>query len=240
MRTVAIIQARMGSTRLAGKVLEDIDGKSMLARVVERARRVPGLAQVLVAITDRPADDRLADACAQLDAPVFRGDEEDVLDRYVGAAQQAQAEAVVRFTSDNPLLDPEVAGLVVDAFGRARPDYATNSGYPLGLHVEVISMQALQTAHAEAREPFERVHVTPFLYRNPERFRLLDVPCDLDCAHYRWTVDTPDDLEFARRVYGHFAPRDLFTWREVRALVDGDDSLAAVNRHVSQKELREG
>ena len=146
MRIVAIIQARMGSTRLPGKVLRDIGGASMLARVVSRARQSKLLDEVLVATTTEPLDEPIVSACQKLGIPVFRGNQEDVLDRYYRAAGAYQAEAVVRITSDCPLIDPEIVDRIVGSFLAERPDYASNTlirSYPRGLDAEVMSMAAL-------------------------------------------------------------------------------------------------
>jgi spore coat polysaccharide biosynthesis protein SpsF len=161
MNIVAVIQARMGSTRLPGKVLRDIGGKTMLARVVRRMQCAASLSQVVVATTTSPADKAIVAECERLGIPAFRGDEQDVLDRYYQAAQAHRADVVVRVTSDCPLIDPGVVDEVVRAFLDAEPDYASNTlerTYPRGLDTEVMTMAALARAWREAQEPYQHAH----------------------------------------------------------------------------------
>lgn len=243
MRVVSIIQARMGSTRLPGKVLMDIAGVTMLARTVSRARRATRVDEAVVATTTDPRDDAVVDECELLGVRVFRGSEEDVLDRYYMAAREHGAEAVVRVTSDCPLIDPALIDEVVGAFLDARPDYAANTierTYPRGLDTEVMSFEALERAWREAEKPHEREHVTAYIYRNPDGFRLLSVKGERDLSVCRWTVDTPADLEFVRAVYERFGTGDSFGWEDALKLVESEPALAEINRGVRQKSLEEG
>src|SRR5215469_8186363 len=168
MRVAAIIQARIGSTRLPGKVLRDLGGRTVLERVVSRTRKCTLVNEVIVATSVNPGDDVIVEACVRLRVRVFRGSEHDVLDRYFRAAEAAQAQVVVRITSDCPLIDPEVSDQAIRAFLDARADYASNvleRTYPRGLDTEVVALQALECAFREAKEPFQREHVTPFFYQ---------------------------------------------------------------------------
>jgi spore coat polysaccharide biosynthesis protein SpsF len=240
MKIVALIQARTGSTRLPGKVLQEIGGKTMLARVVERVRRAKQIDEVSVATTDRPADDAILEECKRLGVKVSRGDQDDVLDRYYRAAQLAKAEAVVRITSDCPLIDPEVIDKTVSAFLEAKPDYASNAlerTYPRGLDTEVMSFTALSRAWQEARKPHEREHVTPYIYEHPDKFKLLPVTGPGDFSSYRWTVDTEEDLEFVRAVYARFKDNPEFSGRDVLDLLEREPELQAINQNVQQKAL---
>lgn len=242
-RVVAIVQARMGSTRLPGKVLLPIAGKSMLERVVARLRRARLLEAILVATTRAPADEAVAGAARRLGVPAFRGAEDDVLDRYHEAARTLGARVIVRITADCPLIDAGIVDQVVGVFLDERPDYASNTlvrTYPTGLDTEVFSAEALHAAWREARAPYQRAHVTPFLYEHPERFRLRSVADSADRSGMRWTVDTAEDLSFVREVYSRFAGRDDFSWSEVAGLLEREPALADVNRHVRQKPLTEG
>ncbi len=238
MRIVAIIQARMGSTRLPGKVLKDLGGKTVLARVVSRVRRFRFVNEVVVATSKDPADDLIMKECQRLGTRAFRGGEQDVLDRYYGAAREAQAEVVVRITSDCPLIDPGVSDQTIQAFLDAWPDYASNvleRTYPRGLDTEVMTFAAIESAWRDAREPYQREHVTPFLYQHPERFRLLSVKGDHDYSQYRWTLDTPEDLEFLRAVYARSVNRQDLSWQDVLGMVEREPELAEINRHIAQK-----
>ena len=242
VKVVAIIQARMGSTRLPGKVLRDLEGETVLARVVNRLRRTHLIGELLVATTDRPADDVIVAECRRCSVPVCRGDEQDVLDRYYRAAQLVKAEVVVRITADCPLIDAEIADKTVAAFLEARPDYASNvliRTYPRGLDTEVTSFDALARVWREARKPYEREHVTPYIYEHPADFRLVAVTGDADHSAHRWTVDTPEDLEFVRKIYAQLRDSATFSWRDVLDLFDREPELMALNRFVVQKSLHE-
>jgi spore coat polysaccharide biosynthesis protein SpsF len=238
VKVVAIIQARMGSTRLPGKVLKDLCGETVLARVVNRTRRATLLNEVVVATSVQPADDAIVQECGRLSVACFRGDEADVLDRYYRAAEKFSADAIVRITSDCPLIDPEVSDKTIRAFLDQHPDYASNvlqRSYPRGLDTEVMTFAALQSAQREARDPYQREHVTPFLYQHPDRFRLVSVTGDRDYSHYRWTLDTREDLEFLRAVYARRAEAPDPAWQDVLRILEGEPDLAAINEHVKQK-----
>jgi spore coat polysaccharide biosynthesis protein SpsF len=240
MKIVAIIQARTGSTRLPGKVLKDLEGKTMLARVVERVRRATLINELLVATTDRPADDAVVEECRRHSVKVARGDQDDVLDRYFRAAQLAKAEIVVRITSDCPLIDPEIIDKTISAFQEARADYASNAlqrTYPRGLDTEVLSFSALSRAWQEARQRYEREHVTPYIYEHPDKFKILPVTGETDHSNHRWTVDTPEDLEFVRAVYSRLKTDTTLSWRDVLSLLDREPELQTLNQHVVQKTI---
>jgi spore coat polysaccharide biosynthesis protein SpsF len=196
-----------------------------------------------VATTVGPADDAIVEHCERVGRKVFRGSELDVLDRYYRAAQHADADVVVRITSDCPVIDPEVTDATIRAFLDQHADYASNTRvrtYPRGLDTEVMTMQALARAWRESSKPYQREHVTPYIYENPGEFKLHGIENDIDCSRHRWTVDTPEDLQLLRAIYARFGGRDDFGWREVLELVEGEPSLADINRHVAQKAVHEG
>ncbi len=243
MRVVAIIQARMGSTRLPGKVLKDLGGESVLARVVNRTRRATLLDEVVVATSVLPADDAIARECESLKVACFRGDEADVLDRYYRAAQKFAADAIVRITADCPLIDPELIDAAIRSSRDQKADYASNAlvlTYPRGLDVEVFTADALARAWSAAKEEYQREHVTPYLYENPELFKVISIAGEVDHSKYRWTLDTAEDLEMIRAVYKHFGNRDSIRWIEVLDFMEAQPKIAALNSHVHQKTLREG
>lgn len=242
MRVVAIIQARMGSTRLPGKVLEDLGGRTMLARVVRRTRRSAALDEVVVATSTSVQDDPIVAECRRLGIGCFRGSEADVLDRYFRAAEACRAGTVVRITSDCPLIDWGVIDRVVSAFQQHQPDYASNTlvrTYPRGLDTEVVALEALARAWSEAREPYQRVHVTPYLYQHPELFRPLPVTGEQDASGSRWTVDTAEDLQFVRTVYERFGGTDRFSWQDAWTLVAREPELAEINARVEHKRMED-
>jgi spore coat polysaccharide biosynthesis protein SpsF len=242
----------MGSTRLPGKVLKDLEGATMLARVVQRLSRSRLIHEVLIATTNRAADDAIVEECRRCSVQVFRGDEDDVLDRYFRAAQLARAEVVVRITSDCPLIDPGVTDKTVAAFlsptslnlqGQAMPDYASNvvvRTHPRGLDTEVMTAQALERCWRAAKQPYERTHVTPYIYEHPAEFKILSVTGEMDFSQHRWTVDTPEDLEFVRAIYARFKGHDDFREADILALLELEPELMELNRSIMQKALREG
>ena len=242
IKAVAIVQARLGSTRLPGKVLLDLAGEPMLVRDMDRLSRAETLDEVVVATTVEPADEAIVDLCQERGWPCFRGSEKDVLDRYYRAAQEYQADAVVRITSDCPLIEPQVVDQVVKAFLERQPelDYASNTApertFPRGLDTEVMRFDALERAWREDDDPAWREHVTPYIRRHPERFQTYGVLNDEDLSRMRWTVDTPEDLAFVRRIYEHFG-HDQFSWHEVLALLDRHPEWLAINRDVQQKAI---
>ena len=245
-RVVAIVQARMGSTRLPGKVLADIAGQPMLVREVERARRAATLDELVVATTVERADDAVAELCLSRGYPCYRGHPTDVLDRYYRAAQEHRADVIVRLTGDCPLIDPGVIDETVRAFLESEPPYdlvanrlAEGRTFPIGLDTEVCSFEALEAAWREAADPYEREHVLPFIYERRERFRVQLLRGGEDFGHLRWTVDAPEDLEVVRRVFEHFGRRDDFTWLDVLDLFRQDPSLALLNASVEHRGFRE-
>jgi spore coat polysaccharide biosynthesis protein SpsF len=214
----------------------------MLWHVLQRTLAAETLDEVIVATTIEPSDDAIIAFCREHGVACFRGSEEDVLDRYYQASRQFGAEVLVRITSDCPLIDAEVIDKTVRAFLTERPDYASNCvvrTYPRGLDTEVISFRALEQAWREAQRPYQRCHVTPYIYENSGKFRILSVTGDADFSTCRWTVDTPEDLEFVRAVYAHFRNQG-FRWSDVVNLLEREPELAAINRLVGQKALHEG
>jgi spore coat polysaccharide biosynthesis protein SpsF len=245
VRIVAIVQAHMGSSRLPGKVLKNIAGKTMLERVVSRTRLCNRLDEVVVATSTMPVDDAIVSACEQMQVPVCRGSDLDVLDRFMMTARAHQADVCVRITSDCPLIDPEVTGHIIDSFLSAEPavDYASNKipqSYPRGLDAEVFTIAALERAWRQATEKYERAHVTIHIYEHPDQFKLLSVVSDVDRQDWRWTVDTPEDLEFVRQVYDRLGRDGNFAWHDIVALVEKEPAFSRINQHIVQKAVHEG
>ncbi len=239
-RVLAIIQARMGSTRLPGKILEDLAGRSMLARVVNRTRRAEGLADVVIATTLNPHDDVVEQYCAAEGWHSYRGSEDDVLDRYYQAALAFGADVIVRITCDCPLIEPEIIGRATRELISSYPeaDYVSNTltrTFPRGLDVEVMTLDALERAWREDDDPAWREHVTPYIYRHPERFKIRNILSEEDFSAMRWTVDTAEDLDFVREIYRRFKD-DTFNWKQVLQLLEANPELAEINREVTQKE----
>ena len=268
-RTVAIIQARMGSKRLPDKVLLDIAGEPMLVHVVERTKQATTIDQVVIATTNERAEDPIAELCSQRGYACYRGSSFDLLDRYYQAAKLYEAEVIVRITADCPLIDPEIIDKTVNAFLGLQEnhtisisdsakdtspgsqhlypyDFAANRlpppwgrTYPIGLDTEVCAFQGLEIAWQEALEPHQREHVMPFFYENAERFHNILVDHEKDYGALRWTVDTPEDLELVRRIFAHFHPRINFSWLEVLDLFEQEPELAKINDNIQHKHYRQ-
>ncbi len=212
MTILAVVQARVSSTRLPGKVLAPILGQPMLARQIERVRLAKTLDKLAVATSDDPSDDPLAAMCITLDLACHRGSLSDVLARFYGAcAVFGPADHIVRLTGDCPLTDPAVIDAVVLHHLATGADYTANAiqpTWPDGLDVEVVKVQALQRAFDEARLPSEREHVTPYIHKQPSCFRVEHLKGTRDLSSLRWTVDEPQDLAFVREVYAALYPKN--------------------------------
>lgn len=248
MKTVAIIQARMGSSRLPGKVLRAIAGKPMLAHIVERVRAAEGIDQVVVATSDRPVDESIQTFCKANQIDCFTGDEQNVLDRFYRAATQYGAERVIRITADCPLADPALIAGLIRYFASGDYDHAgiaTGAGaifqdggrFPDGYDAECMRMSALEKAWHEATAPTDREHVTPYLWRQPDLFRLGSLKSETDYSSIRLTVDNEDDFSLIEKIYQdlyrsdrHFVLADVIDW------LDAHPDAAAMNsRHVGQE-----
>lgn len=232
MKTLAIVQARMGSSRRPGKVMAPVCGRPLIDFLLARlalARRVSG---ILVATSTLEREEPLVAHLAAGGIEVFRGSEDDVLSRFADALRVYHPDVIVRITGDCPLVDPGIVDATIDAFHAGGVDYAANIDpptYPDGLDVEVCAATALLRADAEARDPYDREHVTSYV-RNSGRFRTLNVPGREDWSSERWTVDEPEDLEVVTRVFEAFAPRIDFSWREVLDLRQAHPEIFLLNR----------
>jgi glutamate-1-semialdehyde 2,1-aminomutase len=237
-KVVAIVQARMGSTRFPSKVMQPILGVPMIEVLLERLGKAKLIDRIVLATSTGAQNDAMAEHVQGLGYRVYRGSENDVLDRYFQAALVSKADIVVRVTGDCPLIDPEVADSVVSALISANADYASNvspPSFPDGLDAEAFTFAALKKAWDEARKPFEREHVTPYL-REPGRFKTINVASADDFSAERWTVDEPADLEVIRNVFQHFQPSRSFGWKEVLKLRRTKPELFQANRHIASNE----
>jgi spore coat polysaccharide biosynthesis protein SpsF len=241
MKVVIIVQARMGSARLPGKILKTVLDRPLLEFQIERLRRVKLADQIVIATTDNGTEAPIVDLCQRLDIPCFRGSEEDVLARYHGAALATQADVVVRVTSDCPIIDPVVVDKVIQCYldNSSRYDYVSNAlvrSYPRGMDTEVFSFQALDQAFREATRQPEREHVTLFICEQPQRYRLGDVLYQNDQSRHRWTVDTPEDFDLIKRIIEELWPKTpRFTLEDALALLEKNPDWSLINAHVAQK-----
>ncbi len=239
---VAIIQARMGSSRLPGKVLQDICGKPMILREVIRARRAQSLGQVILATTTDTEDDPVAEVCRTYGIPCYRGDPLDVLDRYYQAAKLFGADTIVRLTGDCPVIDPREIDRTVFAFFERGADFTANRlpppwkrTTPIGMDTEVVSFACLERVWREADAKYAREHVMPYFYEEDGRFNVFLVEHEPDLSNYRLTVDTPEDLKLIREIYNYFDGTDEFSLGEMIALIKTRPELIAINAGVDHK-----
>ena len=233
MKTVAIIQARMGSTRLPGKVLEELGDHPVLFWVVRAARQVPGVNDVVVATSDLTADDDIATWCDTNDVPFHRGSESDVLSRVVDTARTHGADIIMRLTADCPLLDPQVCGTVLSLFKKTGADYTSNCSpatWPDGLDCEVFSAATLFEANEEADQLLEREHVTPFIHYNRDRYKIRSVSCPLPgLQDERWTLDNPNDLAFLRELVSRIPNDAPPSYLSVLGILETAPEIRAIN-----------
>ena len=245
MRTHVIIQARMGSTRLPGKVLMPLGGKPALPRLIERVSAATTVDGIVLATSGLPSDDPSAAYCTENGLPCVRGSESDVLARYLLALEAHPSEIVVRITGDCPLMDPAIIDRLVTTLREhpSAPDYHSNTiaprMIPHGLDVEIFRAEALRRAGREAIAPEEREHVTPYIYRNPQIFTILRANHPEDISHHRWTLDTPEDYRFLDKVLSALAP-GAFSWRDTLEVLEKNPEWTAINATVTQKKLDQG
>lgn len=211
-----IIQARMTSTRLPCKVLMDIEGKPMLWHVINRLKFSEKLNDIILAIPDTKENDILEKFAKDNKIKYFRGSEEDVLSRYYETAKKFKCDVIVRITSDCPLIDPKIVDFVIGKHLGSDADYTSNTlkrTFPRGLDVEVFNFKVLERAHKEVTESYQREHVTPYIYKHPEIFKLQNIEAKgkLRRPNLRLTVDTKEDLQLIREIYKHlYKPREVF------------------------------
>lgn len=219
---VAIVQARLGSSRLPGKTLEILFDKPLLGHILERIAAARTIDHIVVATTTSGIDDALIPVAEHFGASVFRGSENDVLDRFFLASLRFGDSTIVRVTADDPFKDPEVIDYAVNLRRKLNIDYCSNTlkpSYPEGIDIEVFSSSALEKAHIHARLPSEREHVTPYIWKRSTEFSVHNFSAPTDLSHLRWTIDYAADLEMARAVYRHLYPRKrIFLMEDILAL----------------------
>ena len=262
-KTVAIIQGRMSSSRLPGKVLLDLGGKPMLQRVLERVRLAKGIDGIIVATSADTSDDPIQHWCDANNIACHRGSLHDVLDRFHGAAMASAADVIVRVTADCPFIDPILIDAAINQMdeqvnGR-KPDFCANRlpppfhrTYPIGLDAEVCTFAALHAAWQDSKELFHREHVMPYLYEGTELqtlpngnqwgiskagFCVTVLNSPVDHGEVRWTVDTAQDLQFAQEMYVYLPQDNKYTWQEMLAITQQHPEIAAINADVQHKTM---
>jgi spore coat polysaccharide biosynthesis protein SpsF len=242
MKTVGIVNVRMGSSRLPGKVLRLVAGKPLLGHLLDRLALAPGLDEVVVATSVRPENDAIAAYCAARGTACFRGDEDDVLARMLGALRSRGANVGVEVYGDCPLIDPAIVGAMIARFAQAAGtlDFVGNdlsTTWPPGMEVEVFAMAALEQAGQSCHDPAIREHGTLFIRQNPELFRLqnIDAPDDCRRPELELEVDTAEDMVVIERILTHFAETPRFTLADVIGFLDAHPDIAKVNADVPRR-----
>lgn len=241
MKVVAIIQARMGSTRLPGKVIRQVLEKPLLEYQLERVGRAKLIDEIIMATTDQKIDDPIVLLCKTLGISYYRGSENDVLNRYFEAASQAKADVVVRLTADCPLIDPVQIDKVIERYLLLQYEllYVSNvlkRSFPRGMDTEVFSVQALKEADQKAKAKLDREHVTKYMVNNIRSFHLENVTNNQDDSHHRWTVDTIEDFIFIKRIIETLYPhKPNFTMEDIITLLDQFPKWRMINSHIEQK-----
>lgn len=239
-----IIQARMNSIRLPGKVMLQLAGGSVLQHIIDRLKDCNNVSVVVIATTDNVIDDVIADFANKNSVRLFRGSESDVLSRFYHAACQNSLEIIVRVTADSPLVDPQIIDEMVSAYLKSgKVDYLSNTlkhTFPLGFGVEIFSFEALKQAYEQADKDYEREHVTPYIYEHPEEFVINNFESTRDFSQYRLTLDTSDDYILIKAVYEYFLPHNRkFRLQDIINFLESSKSLSKINAHVKQRKLCE-
>lgn len=243
MKTVAIIQARTGSTRLPGKVMIKIKDKTILEHVITRVKQAKEIDEIIIATTTNKTDNIIVEEMEKLGVKYFRGSEDDVLSRYYYSAKENCADIVVRITSDCPLIDPKIVDEIVKFYKNNKYDLVTNAGfdlsqrtYPRGLDTEVFSFKELKKSHVEAIEKYQREHVTPYIYKNSRN--IFYYKNDIDYSKYRWTLDTEEDFELINKIYEElYRGKHEFYTEGILGLFERKPELFNINKDVEQKKL---
>jgi spore coat polysaccharide biosynthesis protein SpsF len=241
MKIAAIIQARVGSTRLPNKVFYKLAGKPLIWHVVNRLKISTRLTDIVLATTDNQLDDELAAWAGENDVKLFRGSESNVLDRYYNAAKHYGADIIVRITADDPFKDAVVMDEVINMVCTEAIDFGFNNkpaSFPEGLDIEVFTFQALEKAHANSKDPFEQEHVTQYFHRNPSLFSMKNFSYKEDVSYLRWTIDTLTDYEMASQVYDLlYQPGEVFLFPEILGLLQKKPEIALINSNVERSAM---
>lgn len=244
-KVVAIIQARMGSTRLPGKVMLNLCGKTVLGHVIERVKQSKRINEIVIATTTHTRDDCIVDEAKKHSVKFFRGSEDDVLSRYYNAGKEIKADIVVRITSDCPVIDTiiidKMVGKFLNLFKNNKIDYMSNTlnrTFPRGLDAEIISFLVLEKIFKEAQKQHEREHVTPYIYQNPHKFKLVGFKNEINYSCYRWTLDTPEDLNVITMIYKYlYSEKKVFWLDDIIDFIKTHPEIHDINKHVEQKKL---
>lgn len=241
MKIVGIIQARMGSTRLPGKIMKRVNGKSLLEYQIERIKQATLIDELVIATTTKESDECIVDFCHKQGLKYFRGSEKNVLERYYLSAKESNADVIVRMTSDCPLIDPVIIDKVISHFLNSDFDYVSNTqirSYPRGMDTEVFTYSSLEQAYLKAKKDYEKEHVTPYIYLNPNVYKIGHVVNKIDYSKYRITVDTPEDLKLISiLIETLYEERKIYHLDDILKEFEKNSHLFEINKHVEQKKL---
>jgi spore coat polysaccharide biosynthesis protein SpsF len=237
----AIIQARVNAKRFPNKIFSDLCGKPLIWHIVDRLKWSKRIENVILATTNNKFDDILYDWAIKNNVNVFRGKENDVLDRFYNAAVFSNATTIVRITADDPFKDPQVIDKVIDVYLKGKYDFAYNNkppSFPEGLDAEVFSFNALKNAENNSRDPFEREHVTQYFYKNPSLFKQTNIPYKIDLSYLRWTMDTTKDYEMVSIVYNKlYKEGSIFLMNDVLEFLDKNPEIEKINMAVKRSAM---
>jgi len=235
-----IIQARMGSTRLPNKVLAEIEGKPMLYHLVQRLKLSKFNPEIIIATTKDNSDKQIIDLAKTLKIKYYAGSINDVLDRYYQAAKKYNIKIIIRITADCPLIDPRILDKVISEFLTDNYDYLCNTNppsFPDGLDIEIFSFETLERAWKSAKLSSEREHVTAYIYKNPEIFRLGNIANKTDLSGMRWTVDEKEDLEFVRQIYKFlYKGHHIFLMEDIIKFLKEKPEIMLINKKFQRNE----
>lgn len=242
MKTVAIIQARCGSTRFPEKVFAELSGHPLIWHVVNRIKHAKTVDEVVVATTTNSLDDKLYDWCVSNCIPVSRGSENDVLNRFYETAKKFNADIVIRITADDPFKEPVLIDNAVNKLIVEKVDYVCNNfppTYPEGTDVEVLTFQALEKQEMNSHSDYEREHVTQYIYHNPDDFKMLNLSNDKDLSYLRWTIDTEKDYEMVKQIYDNLYSSDMevFHMDDILSYLEKNPDLATVNSDIKRSAM---
>lgn len=236
---VIIVQARMNSTRLFGKVMKNIEDKPMLWHIINRLRYCKMVDNIVVATSINKLDDIIEKFCKENNINYYRGSEEDVLDRYYQASKIFKANIIVRITSDCPLIDPKIVDLVIETHLKSGADYTSNiikRTFPRGLDTEVFNFDIFEKINKMAKEKYQREHVTIYFYENPSLFKLKNVENEKDLSYLRWAVDEKEDLLFVKEIYKRlYKNKEIFYMEDVLSILEKEPYLIKINENIKQK-----
>lgn len=240
MKIVAIIQARMGSTRLKGKVLKELCGKSILHHIIERVSQSNLIHTIITATTTEETDNEIVQFCSNQAFHCFRGSEHNVLERYFKCAELAKADIIVRVTADDPFKDPKVIDKAINLLIQGEYDYVSNTihpTYPEGIDIEVFTFNALAKAYAEAKLLSEQEHVTPYIWKNKNKFKVLNFEYPQNLSELRWTLDNPKDYAFVEAIYSRlYKPNYIFYMEDILDLLEKEPYLSEINTGIIRNE----